>query len=110
MARVLARAWPSSCIRFNSDTPPGVQRSVGSRTSARTWPSRSNARHLTAPVEKSQPVTTVSGATQRRGSAMDGFSCEFLQSMNMTTRLAQGDAMGGVDAIKTALQSTQQML
>ena len=22
MARVLARAWPSSCIRFSSETPP----------------------------------------------------------------------------------------
>src|SRR6516164_195866 len=68
MARVLARAWPSSCIRFSSETPPAVHRSVGSRTSASVRPSRSNARHFTAPVLKSQPVTTRSSGTQRRGS------------------------------------------
>ena len=72
MARVLARAWPSSCIRFSSATlPPGVHRSVGRRTWARIWPSRSKARHLTAPVLKSQPVRTVSAGTWRRGSGMD---------------------------------------
>src|SRR5262245_39105555 len=69
MARTLARACPSSCIRFNSLTPPSVHRSVGSRTSARVRPFRSNAKHLTPPVLKSQPVMTLSEETQRRGSA-----------------------------------------
>src|SRR5260370_33362381 len=66
MARTLARAWPSNCIRFSSDTPPSVHKSVGSRTSASVLPPKSNARHLTAPVLKSQPVTTLSGVTYLR--------------------------------------------
>src|SRR5437868_3257306 len=69
MARVLARAWPSSCRRFSSETPPSVKRSVGKRTSASVWPLRSKATHFTAPVLKSQPVITLSGGTQRKGSA-----------------------------------------
>ena len=44
MARVLARAWPSSCNRLSSETPPAVHRSVGRRTSARMRPVTSKAR------------------------------------------------------------------
>src|SRR5260370_572889 len=71
MARTLLRACPSSCIRFNSETPFSVHRSVGSRTSATVLPCRSKATHFTAPVLKSQPVMMLSGSTARGGSAME---------------------------------------
>src|SRR5262249_12836786 len=49
-------------------TPPSVHRSVGKRTSANVLPAKSKARHLTAPVLKSQPVITLLEGTHRRAS------------------------------------------
>ena len=67
---MILRAWPSSCIRLSSATPLAVQRSVGMRASARVLPSRSNARHLTAPVLKSHPVMIAFSGTHRIGSVI----------------------------------------
>src|SRR5262245_4718174 len=106
MARTLACAWPSSCIRFSSDTPPSVHRSVGNRTSASVLPSRSKARHLTAPVLKSQPVRMLLEAMPFRGSAtmmnphaMDGASTVAAQQHSVRAALLQSawrlDGFGG---------------
>ena len=67
------QCWPAPGLPAASGSVrrrrPRVHRSVGRRTSASVLPSRSKARHLTAPVLKSQPVTIRSAGTQRSGSA-----------------------------------------